>query len=93
MNSRFIADASFFTIKNITLGYNLEFLKSKVFKSIRLYTSIQQVYTFTKYWGGPNPETSAQGDGNGDGGNLSQGVDFSNYPVPRTYTLGVNLNF
>jgi len=92
MNSRFIANASFFTIKNVTLGYDVG-IKSKAIKSIRLYASVQQVYTFTKYWGGPNPETSAQGDGNGDGGNLSQGVDLSNYPIPRTYTFGVNLNF
>ncbi len=92
MNNRFIADASFFSIKNVTLGYNIG-VKNKVFTSARLYASIQQVYTFTNYWGGPNPETSANGAGNGDGGNLSQGVDLSNYPVPRTYTLGVNLNF
>ena len=91
-NSRFVADASFFTIKNITLGYNVA-IKNKIFNSARLYASVQQVYVFTKYWGGPNPETSAQGDGNGDGGNLSQGVDLSNYPVPRTYTLGINVNF
>lgn len=91
-SSHFVADASYFTIKNITLGYNIGPV-SKFFKSARLYASIQQVYVFTKYKGGPNPETSAQGDGNGDGGNLSQGVDFSSYPVPRTWTLGVNLNF
>ncbi|WP_421826729.1 SusC/RagA family TonB-linked outer membrane protein [Larkinella sp.] len=91
-SSHFLADASFFTIKNITLGYNMGAV-NKFFKSARIYASVQQVYVFTKYWGGPNPETSAQGDGNGDGGNLSQGVDLSNYPVPRTYTLGVNLNF
>ncbi|QRR00456.1 SusC/RagA family TonB-linked outer membrane protein [Dyadobacter sandarakinus] len=91
-SSHFLANASFFTIKNITLGYNIGKV-NKVFKSARVYASAQQVYVFTKYWGGPNPETSAQGDGGGDGGNLSQGVDFSNYPVPRTWTLGVNLNF
>jgi len=91
-NSRFVANASFFTIKNITLGYNVG-IKSKIFSSARVYASAQQVYVFTNYWGGPNPETSAQGDGNGDGGNLSQGVDFSNYPVPRTFTFGINLNF
>ena len=91
-SSQFLADASYFTIKNITLGYNIGAF-DKYFKSARLYASIQQVYVFTKYRGGPNPETSAQGDGNGDGGNLSQGVDLSNYPVPRTYTLGINLNF
>lgn len=92
MNSRFVADASFFTIKNVTVGYTIP-KANKIFKSARVYASVQQLYVFTKYWGGPNPETSAQGDGNGDGGNLSPGVDLSNYPVPRTYTLGINLNF
>ncbi|SKB84578.1 SusC/RagA family TonB-linked outer membrane protein [Dyadobacter psychrophilus] len=91
-SSHFVADASYFTIKNITIGYNIGKV-NKFFKSARVYGSIQQVYVFTKYWGGPNPETSAQGDGNGNGGNLSQGVDFSNYPVPRTWTLGVNFTF
>jgi TonB-linked SusC/RagA family outer membrane protein len=92
MNSRYIVDASFFTIKNITLGYSIG-AANKFFKSARVYASVQQVYVFTKYWGGPNPETSAAGNGQGDGGNLSQGLDLSNYPVPRTYTLGVNFNF
>ncbi len=91
-NSRFVDDASFFTIKNVTLGYNVG-IKSNTIKSMRIYASVQQLWVFTHYWGGPNPETSAQGDGNGDGGNLSQGVDLSNYPVPRTYTLGINMNF
>ena len=92
MNSRFVADASYFTIRNITLGYT--FAKpTKVYKSVRVYASCQQAYVFTNYWGGPNPETSAQGNGQGDGGNLSPGVDLSNYPVPRTFTVGANFNF
>jgi TonB-linked SusC/RagA family outer membrane protein len=92
MNSRFVADASYFTIRNITLGYT--FAKpTKIYKSLRVYASCQQAYVFTKYWGGPNPETSAQSNGLGDGGNLSPGVDLSNYPVPRTFTVGANFNF
>lgn len=92
MSSHFIYDASFFTIKNVTLGYTFPAV-NKFFSSARVYGSVQQLYVFTKYWGGNNPETSGNGGGNGDGGNLSQGIDFSNYPVPRTFTLGVNLNF
>ena len=92
MNSRFVADASYFTIRNITLGYTFS-KPTKVYKSVRVYASCQQAYVFTNYWGGPNPETSAQGNGQGDGGNLSPGVDLSNYPVPRTFTLGANFNF
>ncbi len=91
-NSRFITDASFFTIKNITLGYTIN-KSNKLFKSARVYASMQQAFVFTKYWGGQNPEVSSQNDGNGDGGNLSPGVDQFNYPVPRTTTFGVNFNF
>nr|WKN35770.1 TonB-dependent receptor [Tunicatimonas sp. TK19036] len=92
INSRFIADASYFTIRNITLGYTLRDV-SRLFQSARLYASVQNAYIFTDYWGGQNPEISVQPDGEGDGGNLSQGVDISGYPVPRTYTIGINLNF
>jgi TonB-linked SusC/RagA family outer membrane protein len=91
-SSQFLANASYFTIKNITVGYTFGPL-NRFFKSARAYASVQQVYVFTKYTGGPNPETSGNASGDGPGDNLSQGVDLSNYPVPRTYTLGVNLNF
>ena len=92
VNSRFVTDASYFNIRNITLGYTLSGIKN-YFKSARIYASAQNVHIFTKYWGGPNPEISTQNNGQGDGGNLSQGVDLSGYPVPRTITFGVNLNF
>jgi TonB-linked SusC/RagA family outer membrane protein len=92
MNSHFVADASYFSIKNITLGYTLGAI-NKFWDSARLYASVQNAYVFTGYWGGSNPETSAQSDGQGNGGNLSQGVDLSNYPVPRTFSIGFNMNF
>ncbi len=51
-SSHFVANASYFTIRNITLGYNLPAV-SKFFKSARaLAPAYQQVYVFTKYWGG-----------------------------------------
>ncbi|CAM3323643.1 TonB-dependent receptor [Zobellia roscoffensis] len=92
INDRFVADASYFNIRNITLGYTLPGLE-KYFKSARIYGSIQNVHIFTKYWGGPNPEISVQNDGDGDGGNLASGVDISGYPVPRIFSVGLNLNF
>ena len=92
MNSRFIADASYFTIKNVTLGYTLGSI-NKFWSSARLYASVQNAYVFTNYWGGSNPETSGGQSAEGDGGNLSQGVDISNYPVPRTVSVGFNMNF
>ncbi|MBC6999755.1 TonB-dependent receptor [Cytophaga sp. FL35] len=92
INDRFVADASYFNIRNITLGYTIPSL-DKYFKSARIYGSIQNVHIFTKYWGGPNPEISVQNNGQGDGGNLEPGVDISGYPVPRIFNIGLNLNF
>lgn len=91
-NSNFVWDASFFTIRNITLGYTLTKLP-KLIKSARLYASAQNVFVFTNYWGGQNPEVSMQDNGQGDGGNLSPGIDLGPFPVPRTITFGANINF
>lgn len=91
-NSNFVWDASYFSIKNVTLGYNIK--KSfKFVKSARVYSSVQNLITWTPYWGGSNPEVSMQNDGNGDGGNLSPGVDLFGYPIPVTVTFGANINF
>ncbi|GMQ30263.1 SusC/RagA family TonB-linked outer membrane protein [Algoriphagus confluentis] len=91
-NSNFVWDASFFTIRNITMGYTFTKLP-KAIKSARIYASAQNVFVFTSYWGGSNPEVSMQNNGQGDGGNLSPGVDLAPYPVPRTITFGANINF
>jgi hypothetical protein len=61
-NDREIADASYLNIRNITLGYTFD-INSKFMKSARLYAAIQNVYIFTDYWGGPNPEISVQNNG------------------------------
>lgn len=88
INSRWVSDGSYATIKNITLGYTIPTQsKLKYFKSIRLYTSIQQALVLTKY-NGSNPEVNIDG-----GDALSQGIDWSVYPVPRTVSFGFNLNF
>jgi TonB-linked SusC/RagA family outer membrane protein len=91
-NSNFVWDASFFTIRNITMGYTFTKLP-KAIKSLRLYASAQNVFVFTNYWGGQNPEVSMQNNGQGDGGNLSPGLDLGPFPVPRTITFGANINF
>ena len=88
MNSRWVSDGSYATIKNITLGYTIPAQsKLRYFKSIRIYTSIQQALVLTKY-NGSNPEVSSNG-----GDALGQGIDWSAYPVPRTVSFGLNLNF
>ncbi|WP_053970837.1 TonB-dependent receptor [Mangrovimonas sp. ST2L15] len=84
-SSKWVYDASYLTIKNITLGYSFTESKYDYLKGLRIYTSLQQAFVFTDYPGG-NPEVSA-------GVGLFSGVDNTTYPVPRTLTFGVNYNF
>ncbi len=80
-SSQWIRDASFFRIKNLNLAYRLPetFLKKAGIRSAKLYVSAQNVLTFTKAWDGFDPEIN------------SQTAEF--YPLMRTITAGVNLNF
>ena len=90
-NSRFIQDGSFLTIKNVTLGYTVDVSRMKFLKNLRVYASVQQLYTFTKY-NGNNPEVSTNFDGT-PVSVLAMGDDYAAYPVPRTCTFGINVGF
>lgn len=83
----FIQDGSFLRISNITLGYDFAHVaKAKWLSQARLYVSVQNAFTFTKY-DGMDPEI-----GYGTSGWCS-GIDLGYYPHPRTFLLGVNLQF
>ncbi|QJD78783.1 SusC/RagA family TonB-linked outer membrane protein [Spirosoma rhododendri] len=88
VSSRWVENASYFRIRNITLGYNFPQAltqKAKI-QTLRLYAGVQNAVTFSKYLG-YNPEVS------GYEGPLTGGVDYGSYPLARTYTVGLNLGF
>jgi len=87
--SRLLFDSSFTRIKNINLSYQLpQKLVSKLSLSkLSVYTDIANLYTFTNY-PGYDPESSTAGDDI-----VNAGVDGLTYPLPRTFTLGVNITF
>lgn len=92
----FVEDASYFRIQNIQLGYSLSpnVAQKAGLTKLRLYVGVNNLYTFTKYKGF-DPGASF-GPGNRD--NVSQspigaGIDYGFYPIPRTYLMGLNLNF
>lgn len=83
----FVKDGDFLRISDITLGYDFADLINKSFISqLRLYGSVQNAFTFTKY-NGMDPEV---GYGVEDG---SSGIDLGYYPRPRTFLLGLNVKF
>lgn len=83
----YVQDGDYWRISNITLGYDFsKLMKVKAISQLRVYASVQNVYTFTKY-DGMDPEI-------GYGvGSFASGVDVGFYPNPRTFLMGVNVKF
>jgi TonB-linked SusC/RagA family outer membrane protein len=85
VNSQWIENGTYLTVKNIALGYNLHFNNSLSLKSMRIYASVQQAFIFTNY-SGMNPEINV----GGMDPTLGVGIDENAYPVPRTFSIGLN---
>ena len=83
----YVEDASFVRIQNVQLGYTIpKSLTGKIgINELRLFTSVSNLYTFTKYLG-YDPAAST-------GAPIGSGFDSGFYPAARTYTFGLNLNF
>ena len=96
LSSRFVEDASYTRLKNISLGYSIpsSMVKRSGISSARLTVSGQNLLTFTNY-SGLDPEVSYFGSGGENSGddNVIQGHDFGNYPNLRSITVGLNLKF
>lgn len=82
----FVEDGSFIRVQNIQLGYTFgEGVLGEQIDELRLYTSVSNAFTFTKYRG-YDPTTSS-------GAPVGGGIDIGFYPSPRTFLLGLNLKF
>ena len=84
-----VYDASFFKIKQIQLGYTLprKLTQKVALSSLRLYVSMDDWFTFTKY-PGLDPETSHAGSSAS-----GLGVDYGSYPISKKLVFGVNVSF
>lgn len=87
-SSAWVTDGSYLRLRNITLAYDFNISKLKLvkIKSLRVYATGQNLFTWTKYTGF-DPETSSEGDG------LSKGGDYLGYPAAKSIIVGLNLSF
>jgi hypothetical protein len=96
ISTRFLEDGSYFRLRNITLGYNLSpALGWSKLSSARIYFSVQNAITLTRY-SGLDPEIQANANdsrGLGLSSDLSVGIDWGTVPAPRTWTFGFNTEF
>lgn len=88
-SSHFLFDNSFIRIRNIQLSYDLGKAATKRMRldNMTVYANVANAFTFTKY-PGFDPESSTSGDNV-----VNAGIDYLNYPLPRTYTIGIRTSF
>ncbi|MBI2284126.1 MAG: TonB-dependent receptor [Bacteroidetes bacterium] len=90
LSDYYLQDGSFFRCTNITLGANLSqigYLKKVGINALRVYVSVDNVFTITKYLG-YNPEVDFN-----NGANLTPGVDYGKYPLVRSFNAGIKVQF
>ncbi len=84
-SAQYIKNGSFLRMQDIQIGYTF----SKVLKtsSIRLYVSGQNLFTLS-YYKGMDPDLSG-----GSWGLFDRGIDWGDYPTPRTILAGIRVAF
>lgn len=90
VSTRYLEDASYFKIKTITLGYNVpSALLSKIHvKGARVYVSLDNFFTFTKY-DGYDPEFSYDASPTGN----AYGSDYGEQATLKSFIVGASINF
>ncbi|MFT4781839.1 MAG: TonB-linked SusC/RagA family outer membrane protein [Pseudohongiellaceae bacterium] len=79
---RYLEDASFLRLRNISLSYNVDrkvLEQTKFFTGVRVFVQGTNLLTWTKFRGFDPEGTNS--------------TTFFDYPVPRTFTLGFDLTF
>lgn len=94
--NHYYVSRNFLRIKDVALSYDLRFPDTPVlskFSSLRVTFSIKNLYTFTK-WLGPDPENAGlDPEGRMDDGITSNKGSDRLFPMPRTYSIGINMSF
>ena len=87
VNDRFVFDASYFRLKNLTLGYALPEKWAAAIHStgLSVFFTATNLFTVTR-WPGIDPETIGSMV-------VDMGINDDPYPLARSFTFGVNLKF
>jgi TonB-linked SusC/RagA family outer membrane protein len=99
-SSVYVENGSYLRLRNVTLGYTLpvDIAKKLTLHKVRLYLSVQNLFTITKY-SGLDPEigqptgTDPNNNNSSASNPTASGVDVGTYPSSRFYTVGLNVTF
>lgn len=92
---RWLENGDYFRLKTLELGYTLpKVLTHKIrLDKVRIYTTMDNLFTITGYKG-YSPDLGANDEANGgNDGIMTTGCDHGRYPLARTISFGVQLDF
>jgi hypothetical protein len=84
-SNRFIESGDYLKLQNAQIGYNINLKNVKAISKARVYASGQNLLTLTKYRG-YDPDFISDGL-------FSRGYEGGSFPNPRTFALGVEIEF
>lgn len=86
-NSFYVEDGSFLRFQNLSVGYNVpaSVLSRIRAQRLRISASVNNLATLTKYEG-LDPAVGGNAD-------TQFGIDVGNYPLTRSWNIGINLGF
>jgi len=84
VNSRTVEDASYLRLQSVRLSYDFK-LRGKVIKGLQAYVTGQNLFTITNY-SGIDPAVNSIGD------DILK-IDYSSYPMTRSFLFGINVQF
>lgn len=86
VTSYYVENGDYFKLSNLQLGYTVPFKANKWIQNLRLYFSVDNVFTITKYKG-IDPELNVENF-------WTAGVDDRDkYPTIRSFSIGLNATF
>lgn len=82
----FLENGNFLKLEELTLGYKIPLPDNKWIQSLRCYFSVNNIFTLTGYTGGDPANINVNG--------VEPGIETTSiYPVARTFTLGLSVQF
>ncbi|WP_348798099.1 SusC/RagA family TonB-linked outer membrane protein [Flavobacterium adhaerens] len=84
-SNRFIEDGDYIKLQNFQIGYNIPLGNKAIFQKAKIFANGQNIWTITNYKG-YDPDFI-------NDGLLTRGYDRGSFPNPRTFSMGVQVDF
>lgn len=89
---RWLEDGSFVRLKTVDIGYTFpkQWMQKAMIQNLRVYVSMENLFTLTKY-SGFTPDLGESATAGVSYSVFSRGIDQGRYPVPRTFSFGIQV--